>query len=101
MAHQDRNGTLNRLRRWRPNFPGRLIANVNNFAGGVVDRIIAPGRDLVGLTVAHPGVAGPTFGHDEAATFVGYHINPRRRGMLLAFRIEPNHVFFAALGEAA
>ena len=65
--------------RRRPDLAGLLVAQIDDLAGRVGDRVVAPGRQAVHLAVAGPGVARPGLGHQEAEAGVGEHVDPRGR----------------------
>ena len=88
-----------RQRRRTPELAILVIADVDRLARGIADRIVGPGRQLILATIGGPSIPA-SFGRDlKAESFVGDHIDPRRRRRLAW--AEHSDVFLAARPEAA
>ena len=61
-----------------PDLAGLLVAQIDDLAGGVGDRVVAPGRQAILLAVAGPGEARSGLGDLEAERGVGDDVDPGR-----------------------
>src|SRR5262245_36220554 len=76
-----------------------LVADIQDFARWIGDRIVRPRRQLVLAAVAAPGVAGTGFRQLEPEGGVRNHVDPRGgRPLALA---QDRDVFAAVVDEAA
>ena len=67
--------------------------------GRILHRVVRPGRELVHLAVARPGVAGTRFRNLEAEAGIGDHVDPGARRAMVHVHLEAE---LAAVGiEAA
>ena len=88
-----------RQRRGRPVRGGRIVAQVDQLARPVGDRVVAPGRETVLLAIDGPGKAKRGFGHEAAEPGVGDDVDPRQRRR--AAGAELDHVLTRGKVEAA
>src|SRR3546814_794027 len=68
-----------RQRRGGPQTDIFFVAQVQSFALGVADGVVAPGREPVLTAVGRPGDPQSAFGHDRTEGVVGENIRPGRR----------------------
>jgi hypothetical protein len=59
-----------------PEVPGLLVAEIEDLAGRVGDRVVAPRGEAVQLGVARPGVAAAGLGDQAAEARVGEDVAP-------------------------
>ena len=79
--------------------PGRLVADVDDLAQRLGDRVVAPRGDLVVAAVAPPRVPGAGRGRVEPERRVGDDVRPGRRGVPAL--LENGDVLRAVRGEPA
>src|SRR5208283_5691645 len=86
---------------WRrgPELPGLLVADIECLPGGVLDGIVAPGRQSKLVGVLRPSVCAAGFGDNRAKRRIGEHIDPRGRSHLAS--LEGYDVLVAVACEAA
>ena len=65
-----------------PELPGFFVTEINDLARRIADRIVAPGREAVHLTVACPGKTAACLGHKATEVGIGEHIRPGGRRTL-------------------
>ena len=82
-----------------PQLAGVLVAQIDDLARPVGDRVVRPGRELVLAAVERPGVAAALDRDLEAERGVGDDIDPRRRRRPPG--AEDRHILPSVLGESA
>jgi len=83
----------------RPKLSSLLIANVKGLARGVLNGIVAPGRQSKFMGILHPSVSCAAFGNNCTEKGIGQDIDPRRRRHLAG--LEGDDIFVAIAGKAA
>src|SRR5215212_4404914 len=83
----------------RPELAGILVAQVDHFAGRIVDRVVRPGGELILTAVPAPRVTAARLGDDEAELFISDDVRPWQRRMLTG--VQDGHILAAVFGEAA
>ena len=78
MPNQTRFRRSNRQRRWRPEVASDFIAKINHFPCLVGNRVVAPRREPVRLTISRPCVARSDFRNGKPETRIGHNVDPRR-----------------------
>ena len=85
--------------RGRPKLSGLLVSNIESLARGVLNRIVAPGRQSKLMGVLHPCVSRAALGNNRSEPGIGQHIDPRRRRHLAG--LKSNDIFMAVPAEPA
>ena len=90
-----------RQRRGRPETAGVLVADEDGLARRIADRVVAPRRQPVVVTVFGPGEAQAGFRRGESEPRMGHDVRPRPGSDGAGGLIDVNHVFTAPVGEAS
>src|SRR3954463_4300281 len=86
-------------RSWRPGMARRLVAQVERFTAGVLDRVVLPRGHAAGVRILGPGISRSTFRYHRTEIRVGEDVAPRggRTGAV----VENDHVLRTVIREAA
>ena len=88
-----------RQRRRAEQFEGVFVADVDQLAGRVADRIVRPRRQFALAAVERPRVAAARLRNREADVGIGDHVDPRRGRALTVGKL--NHVLETVLRKTA
>src|SRR4029077_5396158 len=80
VTNQSRFRPGDRKRRRAPDLAGLLVTQIDDLAGRIANRVVAPRSQAVELAVKRPGKSCPALGHHKPETRVGHDVDPRRWG---------------------